>query len=126
MGDGADRITPALPDVLGHDRTSFVGRHTTVVGAGHSAANTLLGLVELARDEPGTTVTWLIRNAQAVRVSSSTDDELAERARLGSRVDQAVADGCIAVLAGSEIIRSDERRVGKECVSKCMSREAPT
>jgi hypothetical protein len=50
-------------------------------------------------------VTWLIRNAQAVRVSSSADDELADRARLGGRVDQAVADGVITVIDGFEIIR---------------------
>ena len=106
MSEIADRVTAALPDVLGRDRAIFAGRHTTVVGAGHSAANTLLGLVELARQEPGTTVTWLIRNAQAVRVSSSADDELADRARLGSRVDQAVGDGRIAVVDGFEIIRA--------------------
>jgi thioredoxin reductase len=101
----ADAVTPALPDVLGRDRAQFAGRHTTVVGAGHSAANTLLGLAELARQEPGTTVTWLIRNAQAVRVSSSPDDELADRAKLGSRVDQAVAAGTVTVVDGFEIIR---------------------
>lgn len=106
MGDIADRVTPALPDVLGRDRALFAGRHTTVVGAGHSAANTLLALVKLAREEPGTTVTWLIRNAQAVRVSSSSDDELADRAQLGSRVDRAVARGSIAVVDGFEIIRA--------------------
>ncbi len=55
MAEIADRVTPALPDVLGRDRAMFAGRHVTVVGAGHSAANTLLGLVELARQEPGTT-----------------------------------------------------------------------
>ena len=110
MSDIADSVTAALPDVLGRDRERFAGRHTTVVGAGHSAANTLLALAELARSEPGTTVTWLIRNAQAVRVSSSDDDELADRARLGGRVDQAVADGRIAVLDGFEIIRA--RRAG--------------
>lgn len=110
MAEIADRVTPALPDVLGRDRALFAGRHTTVVGAGHSAANTLLGLVELARQEPGTRVTWLIRNAQAVRVSSSPDDELADRARLGSRVDRAVADGAITMLDGLEIIRG--RRTG--------------
>ena len=101
----ADRVTPALPDVLGRDRSRFAGRRTTVVGAGHSAANTLLGLVELAQHEPGTTVTWLIRNAQAVRVSSSADDALADRARLGGRVDRAVADGLISVIDDFEIIR---------------------
>ncbi|MDY0910705.1 NAD(P)-binding domain-containing protein [Microbacterium sp. CFBP9034] len=116
MSEIADAVTAALPDVLGRDRVLFAGRHTTVVGAGHSAANTLLGLAELARQEPGTTVTWLIRNAQAVRVSSSADDELADRARLGSRVDQAVADGRIAVLDGFEIIRGRRVADGVELV----------
>ncbi|MET0828893.1 MAG: NAD(P)-binding domain-containing protein [Microbacterium sp.] len=110
MTEIADRVTAALPDVLGRDRAVFAGRHTTVVGAGHSAANTLLGLVELARQEPRTSVTWLIRNAQAVRVSSSADDELADRARLGSRVDRAVAEGRVTVLDGFEIVRG--RRTG--------------
>lgn len=106
MRDIADRVMPALPDVLGRERALFAGRHTTVVGAGHSAANSLLALVELARQEPGTRVTWLIRTAQAVRVSSSADDELADRARLGSRVDRAIAEGLISVVDGFEIIRA--------------------
>jgi hypothetical protein len=116
MSEIADAVTPALPDVLGRDRATFAGRHTTVVGAGHSAANTLLALAELARQEPGTTTTWLIRNAQAVRVSSSADDELADRARLGSRVDRAVADGRITVLDGFEIIRGRRAAHGVELV----------
>lgn len=103
----ADRVTSALPDVLGRDRTMFAGRRVTVVGAGHSAANTLLALVTLARDEPGTTVSWLIRGAQAVRVSSSPEDELVGRAHLGRRVDQAVARGEIALLDGFEILRAE-------------------
>lgn len=116
MDEIEDAVTPALPDVLGRDRARFAGRRTTVVGAGHSAANTLLGLAELAREEPGTSVTWLIRNAQAVRVSSSADDELADRARLGSRVDEAVADGRIAVLDGFEILRGRRSRGDIELV----------
>ena len=118
MSDVADVVTAALPDVLGRDRALFAGRHTTVVGAGHSAANTLLALADLAREEPGTTVTWLIRNTQAVRVSASADDELADRARLGSRVDQAVADSRITVLDGFEIIRARRAAEGVELVGR--------
>ena len=59
----ADLVSHALPDVLGRDRIRFAGRHTTVVGAGHSAANTLLNLAALAEQEPGTRITWVIRNA---------------------------------------------------------------
>lgn len=98
-------VLHALPDVLGADRVRFAGRHTTVVGAGHSAANTLLALAELARAVPGTRVTWLIRNASAVRVSSSADDELADRARLGSRLDQLVDAGAIEKVDSFEISR---------------------
>lgn len=106
LSEIADSVTSALPDVLGRDRAQFAGRHVTVVGAGHSAANTLLALVKLAREEAGTTVSWLIRNAQAVRVSSSPDDALIGRANLGSRVDRAVERGDIALLDGFEIIRA--------------------
>jgi thioredoxin reductase len=110
MTDIADRVTPALPDVLGRDRAIFAGRRITVVGAGHSAANTLLALLKLAREEAGTTVTWMIRNAKAVRVSSSPDDQLIGRANLGSRVDRAVERGDIVLVDGFEIIRA--RRTG--------------
>ena len=54
--DAAAFIDAALPDVLGADRDRYAGRHTLVVGAGHSAANTLLALAQLADEEPGTTV----------------------------------------------------------------------
>ncbi len=84
---------------------TFAGRHTTVVGAGHSAANTLLALAELAEQEGGTRVTWLIRNANAVRVTTSDDDELAARATIGRRVDALVASGRITVVDRFEIVR---------------------
>lgn len=118
LADIADAVTGALPDVLGRDRARFAGRHTTVVGAGHSAANTLLALTKLAADVPGTSITWVIRNAQAVRVSSSGDDELADRARLGSRVDQAVAEGRITVLDGFEILRGHRAADGVELIGR--------
>ncbi|ANJ27045.1 NAD(P)-binding domain-containing protein [Agromyces aureus] len=106
----AEHVHAALPDVLGRDRATFAGRRTTVVGAGHSAANTLLGLVQLAPEAPGTRVAWLIRNARAARVSSSDGDELADRARLGGRVETAVHHGDIEFVDGFEILRA--RRAG--------------
>lgn len=110
--DVADLVMHALPDVLGADRARFAGRHTTVVGAGHSAAQTLLALAWLARTEPGTRVSWLIRSRSAVRVSSSADDELAERARLGSRVDQLVDTGVIEKVDSFEISALARHRDG--------------
>ncbi len=104
LADVADRVSPALPDVLGRKRARFAGRHTTVVGAGHSAANTLLALVKLAAEEAGTRVTWLIRNARAARVTTAPDDELANRAELGGRVEELVRTGAIELVDGFEII----------------------
>lgn len=105
LPDVADRVGHALPDVLGAERGRFAGRHTTVVGAGHSAANTLLNLVELARQEPGTSVTWAIRNRSAVRVLGSADDELQARASLGARVQKLVEAGEIDLVDRFEIER---------------------
>jgi hypothetical protein len=103
--DVAERITHALPDVLGRERAAFAGRHTVVVGAGHSAANTLISLAKLAREEPGTRVTWLIRTPRAARVTESAGDELAGRASLGAQAEQLVASGAIARIDRFEIDR---------------------
>ena len=73
-----------LPDVRGADRAEFVGRHTVVVGSGHSAAQTLLALAEVARgDDAGnddtTRITWIIRGAvprQLFGNADQTADEL--------------------------------------------------
>lgn len=103
--DVADHVSHALPDVLDGERARFAGKHTVVVGAGHSAANTLIDLAKLAREEAGTTVTWVIRNSSAVRVSSSDDDGLPGRASLGQRVDRLVASGAIDRVERLEIVR---------------------
>lgn len=75
-------VDPALPDVLGVDRDRYAGRHIVVVGAGHSAANTLLALAELAAQEPGTTVTWATRSGSIDRAIGGGDaDALPGRGR---------------------------------------------
>ena len=101
----ADLVSHALPDVLGRERAAFAGRHTVVVGAGHSAANTLLKLATLAEQEPDTRITWVIRNATAARVSTSPDDELAARASIGASVDALVDAGRIELVDRFEIVR---------------------
>lgn len=101
----ADRVSHALPDVVGRERGRFAGKRVTVVGAGHSAANTLLNLAALKRQVPETQITWLIRNASAVRVTTSDDDQLIERAAIGKRVDRLIETGAIEQLDRFEIIR---------------------
>ncbi|MFC0680282.1 NAD(P)-binding domain-containing protein [Lysobacter korlensis] len=100
-----DAISPAMPDVLGAHRERFAGRHTTVLGAGHSAANTLLNLAALAAEAPGTRVTWAIRNDGAVRIGSSEDDGLSARAAIGGRLQRLVDSGVIQLVRRFELSR---------------------
>jgi len=104
--DAAPFVTGPLPDVLGADRDRFAGKHTLVVGMGHSAANTLLSLVELAESDPGTTVTWAIRGGSARRLfGGGTDDELPARGLLGTRLRAAVDAGRLRLLTRVSIER---------------------
>jgi N-acetylglutamate synthase-like GNAT family acetyltransferase len=64
----ADAIFYGIPDVLGAHRGRYAGKHTLVVGAGHSAANALLSFAELAQAEPGTQLMWSVRSPSLTRV----------------------------------------------------------
>ena len=103
---GSSAVTGPLPDVLGTDRALFAGRRTLVVGMGHSAANTLLSLVELARDEPGTRITWAVRGGSPRRLyGGGTDDELPARGQLGTRLRDAVESGLVTLATRTSIER---------------------
>lgn len=104
--EAAGALAGPLPDVLGADRARFAGRHTLVVGMGHSAANTLLALAELAEQEAGTTITWLIRRGTPARLYGGGDDDgLPARGRLGTRLKAAVEAGRITLVRNAIISR---------------------
>lgn len=94
-----DRIAYSIPDVLGRDRDSYAGRTAVVVGAGHSAANVLLDLAELAATEPATKAIWLTRSNNLARVfGGGASDQLAARGDLGQKLRQLVEDGRIELV----------------------------
>lgn len=96
-------ITRPLPDVLGRDRAQFAGKHVMVIGAGHSAANSLL---DLADHEPDTRITWALRSSDPSRVYGGGDqDELAARGALGTRLRRLVESGRIDVLTSFTITK---------------------
>ncbi|MGO2820162.1 MAG: NAD(P)-binding domain-containing protein [Brachybacterium tyrofermentans] len=102
----AGRITWALPDVLGRDRAAFAGKRVMVVGAGHSAANTLLDLADLAEQEPSLSILWAVRTADVSRVyGGGEQDELAARGALGTRLRRLVETGRIEVRTSFTITR---------------------
>jgi len=107
----AERISYRIPD----DVSEFAGAHVVVVGAGHSATHTVLRLSELARREPGTRVTWLLRRGSTANVfGGGTGDELPERAVLGSRAQKVIEAGIVDVVTG---FRVAEFRQGDDALS---------
>lgn len=106
----ADRIATGIPDVLGRDRDVYAGRTTLVVGAGHSAANVLLGLAQLADAAEGTTLLWATRGTDLSRVhGGGAADQLAARGDLGLRLHTLVESGRVRLAKGFAVmaVRAD-------------------
>lgn len=111
----AARIRSGIPDVLGTERTRYAGRRVMVVGSGHSAMDSILGLAELRRDEPATTVWWAMRSGRTERTFRGLDgDDLAGRGSLGERSGAAVDAGHVRLLAP---FRVREFRIDGDAVS---------
>ncbi|MEU4696564.1 FAD-dependent oxidoreductase [Nonomuraea dietziae] len=96
-GENSVEVDHALPDVLGADRERYEGRHTLVVGAGHSAATTLLALAELEDSQ----ITWAIRATDAGRTyGGGGADALPARGAIGTRLRAHVDSGRITLVTG--------------------------
>jgi hypothetical protein len=107
------RISSPLPDVSGRDRHAFAARRVLVVGAGHSAANTLINLAQLAKEEPHTRILWAIRGASAEKVYGGGDaDGLPARGQLGSRLRRLVDSGRIELHTGFGISTLEDSERG--------------
>lgn len=79
----------------------LAGRHVVVVGNGHSAATAIVALAEVARREPGTRVSWVLRRGMVGTTFGGGDaDELPARGALGMRAKAAVEDGTVALVTG--------------------------
>jgi len=104
--DAGTRIVYGLPDVLGSDRGRYAGRRTVVVGAGHSAATSLLALAQLQRQVPGTEVVWAVRSTiprPLVGKGSAEADELPARGRLATDLAALVDAGQVELVSGIRI-----------------------
>uniref|UniRef100_UPI002741FFE8 FAD-dependent oxidoreductase n=1 Tax=Actinoplanes sp. RD1 TaxID=3064538 RepID=UPI002741FFE8 len=108
--EAAGVIDAALPDVLGSARARYAGKHTVVVGSGHSAANTLLALAELAEQEPATRITWVTRARSISRAVGGGDaDALPGRGALGTGIRLLADSGRVTLHTGFAVhaVRAD-------------------
>ena len=100
MGEKAakDRLYYGIPDLLNADRERFANKRVMVVGAGHSAFQSLLDLSNLQKEAPDTKVVWALRSEPSPQLFGSADDGLVERGNLGQRLQAWIADGGIEML----------------------------
>jgi thioredoxin reductase len=98
----AARINYRIPDVRDESaRSRYAGKHVVVAGTGASAKGTLIGLTELAKEAPGTRVTWLVRRPSVGEAfAGSGQDELPERGALGQLAQAAVQAGPVTSMNG--------------------------
>lgn len=94
----AGQIAYGIPDVLGRERHTYAGQRVLVVGAGHSAANALLDLARLAKEEPGTEVSWAVRGKLERVYGGGDADHLPARAELGASVKAIVASSVVRLI----------------------------
>lgn len=110
----AHRIFYGIPDVLGGARGRYAGKKTLVVGAGHSAANALLLLGELAKRERATQLAWSVRSPAVARAfGGGQADALPARGALGTALRQLHASGALEFVGGLRIteLREHDGRV---------------
>ena len=121
-GEGLVRYQ--IPDFAAPE--PFAGRHTVVLGAGHSAATAVIELARIARANPGTRVTWALRRATAsAATAGSATDELPERGALGIRAAKAVDEGTVTLVTGFRTERIRQDGAGKAVLVAEDGRELP-
>lgn len=109
----ADLLSYRIPDF--RDRAGFAGKHTVVIGSGHSAVTAVLALARMARRDPSTTVTWALRRAAVGNTFGGGDaDELPARGALGIKAKEHVDAGLVSLVTGfrvERVTRDGERPV---------------
>jgi thioredoxin reductase len=125
--ESADAITYGIPDLRGADTAArFAGRHVVVVGTGASAQNALVGLAELARANPGTRISWLVRRSDVADAFGGGDnDQLVARGELGSRAKQVVAAGPVTTVSGFRTARVDRAESGTLTLTSVDGQQVP-
>ncbi|CAN5296888.1 NAD(P)-binding domain-containing protein [soil metagenome] len=100
--DAKARINYRIPDLRdAQTRARYAGKHVVVAGTGASAKGALIGLTALAKDEPGTRISWLVRRANLGEAfAGSGQDELPERGALGQQAQAAVEAGPVTTFNG--------------------------
>lgn len=77
-----------VDDILGHHRPLYEGKRTVLVGAGNSAATSVVALKRLVDEHPDTHVVWLTSSDRDLPIREIPDDQLHARLQLAQRANQ--------------------------------------
>lgn len=103
--ENRERIWYGIPDVLGRQHLRYAGRTTLVVGSGHSAANSLIALADLAAVDVDTRIFWAVRGKDLTRVfGGGTADALPARGQLGSSLRELQDSGRLTLIRDFRVI----------------------
>ncbi|ARP70758.1 flavoprotein [Streptomyces pluripotens] len=98
----ANRISYRVPDLRDPGvRARYAGKRTAVIGSGASAFTALAYLADLAKEEPGTRMAWVLRRGIGANTFGGGEaDQLPARGALGLRAKAAVDDGHASAVTG--------------------------
>lgn len=90
-----------IPHITG---ATHGGKHNVVVGSGHSAVTAVIALGRIARRDPNTRVTWVLRRGSVGNTfGGGSADELPARGELGVTAQKLVEAGHIDLVTGFRI-----------------------
>ena len=113
----SDRISYRIPD-FAHPEP-YAGKHTVVVGNGHSAATAVDELARIARRDPGTRITWVLRRGTVGATFGGGDaDELPARGALGARARRSVEAKLVELVTGFRVERISRDAAGVVLVAE--------
>ena len=91
-------IAYRIPDVGGVDKLKYAGKTVMVIGAGHSATNSLLDLARLKDEYQDTKLHWVLRSKDIQKIYGGKEkDALEARGALGIRIEELVNAGTLEI-----------------------------
>jgi thioredoxin reductase len=102
--ENSEHIYYGIPDVLDKFKMRYANKNIAVIGAGHSAINTILELNKLKQKFPQTEINWILRKQKVSDVyGGKEDDALEARGALGIKIETLVNEEKINIYTAFQI-----------------------
>jgi thioredoxin reductase len=96
--ENLENIFYGIPDIQLKGLNRYKNKSVLVVGAGHSAINTILELEKLQQNYPATKIHWVLRKNNISDVyGGKQDDALPARGELGIRIEKLIVEEKLSV-----------------------------